>query len=80
MKFKDDIDWVDAVWPQDWGRPARFWPNPIYEDERIPDQSLWDVGTLVGYSPDGYRPWIMSFEGKISCQMYCQVKKKEEKE
>lgn len=78
VSLTDETEWVDAVWPQDWGKPARFWPNPIYQDEGTPDDKLWDLGTIAGYVADGYRKWIMEMNGKISCQMYCQVKKKVE--
>jgi hypothetical protein len=73
-----DAEWVDAVWPQDWGKPARFWPNPICQDEGTPDYKLWDLGTVAGYVADGYRKWIIEMDGKISCQMCCQVKKNAE--
>ena len=71
-----EAEWIDAVWPQDWGKPARFWPNPIYQDEGTPDHKLWDLGTIAGYVSDGCRKWIIEMDGKISCQMYCQVKKR----
>ncbi len=72
---ESEVEWVDAVWPQDWEKPARFWPNPISQNEGTPDHKLWDIGTVAGYVADGYRKWIIEMDGKISCQMYCQVKK-----
>jgi hypothetical protein len=61
-RYPPKEEWRDAVWPQDWGKEARFRDGESYS---------WQNGVLCGMIPKRHFKWFAADKGMF---VHCQVR------